>query len=224
MFSILLVFLSHPKLKKNDCQNIYFVYIILFIQYSLHAQGAQSSIYPSINNGWQFTFSPTLSSREKIKPNYTNTSELNVYSKPTWGFNAQITRHLSINDKSFFAIGGSLGFYKADIGYNFSSNLLDSIKLINYSPDDYDNYGLTFHYSASAKYCLKIWETSRTDFFSNFGLGFNYMMASFYGFGGNNDHLSAFGVFNENRKPFLSGTLDFHCGIKSQKGFILFQV
>lgn len=179
---------------------------ILFVQYNLHAQGAQSSIYSSINNGWQFTLSPTLSSKQKIKPDYSNTSGLNVYSKPVFGFNSQISRHFNINDKRFFAIGGSFNLYKADIGYDLSTQFFDSIRLKNDIPYDYNNYGLTFHFSASAKYYLKICGTDRTSLFSNVGLGLNYMMASFYGYGSDDNVLSFYGVFNENRKPFLSGT------------------
>lgn len=193
------------KIAKMNCKTLISLVFVVFIQHDLLAQGANSALYPSINNGWQLTLSPTLSSKSTIKPNYLNTSELKVYSKSILGFNSQISRHLSINDKSFFSIGGFWGLYKADIGYDLSRPLLDSIRLKNYLSNDYDNYGLTFHFSASANYHLRIWGTNRTSVFSKFGFGLNYMIASFYGYGLDSDNITAKGVFNENRKPFLSG-------------------
>jgi hypothetical protein len=183
---------------------ILFVYVA-FIQQHLLAQGANSTIYPAVNNGWQLTLSPTLSSKSTIKSNYLNTSELNVYSKAIWGFNGQIARHLSINDKSFFSIGGSFGFYRADIGYDLSRPLFDTTRLKNSLTFDHDKFGLTLHFSTSVNYNLRIWGTNRTSIFAKIGLGLNYMMASFYGYGDSSQNITAIGVFNENRKPFLSG-------------------
>ena len=176
----------------------------------------------TVNNGWQITLSPTLSSKERIKANYLNTSELNVYSKNTLGIDFQVFRNYSINEHSFFSVGGSLGTYKADIGYNLSEKLLDSLKLKSFDANYYDNYGLAFLLSASTKYYFKILKNNRTYLYANVGLGINYLSPAFYNFGNNTNHLSLNGSFNENRKPFLSGIvgLSFRRQISDRLYFI----
>ena len=172
----------------------------LFVQYELVAQNSNTKD-STINNGWQITFSPTLSYKESIRPNYPNSLELSVYSKHTLGLNFNFSRNFNINSYSFFNIGGILGTYKADIGYDLSEKLLDSIKLTNY----YDNSGLTFQLSVFSKYYYKILKINKTDLFANVGLGANYFAAAFYSFETND--MAMKGLFNENRKSFLFVTI-----------------
>ena len=109
-----------------------------------------------MNNGWEITLSPNLSFKENIKPNYPNISDLNIYSKPTLGFDVNVSRNFSWSDKSYLSMSGSLGNYKADIGYNLNKNLLDSYKLKSYDAYYYDKSGLSLNFSFSSKYNYSI--------------------------------------------------------------------
>ncbi len=175
-----------------------------------------------INNGWELSFSPYLSFKENIKPNYPNTSDFNIYSKPTFGFDVNISRNFSWSDKTYLSIGGSLGSYKADIGYDLNKNLLDSNKLKSYDAYYYDKSGLSLNFSFSSKYYYSIFKTSRNECFAGIGINLNYLVPAFYSFGDNRSHLAMNGSFNNNQRPFLSGivSLSFRHQISERFYFI----
>ncbi len=175
-----------------------------------------------MNNGWEITLSPNLSFKENIKPNYPNISDLNIYSKPTLGFDVNVSRNFSWSDKSYLSMSGSLGNYKADIGYNLNKNLLDSYKLKSYDAYYYDKSGLSLNFSFSSKYNYSIFRANKNECFIGVGINLNYLIPAYYSFGDGRSHLGMNGSFNNKQRPFLSGiiSLSFRHQISERLYFV----
>ena len=195
--------------------------LILLQLVSIESLVSQTKL-PQINKGWELSFSPNLSVKEKIKSNYINISDFNIYSKPTLGFDVNISRNFSWSEQSYLSIGGSLGNYKADIGYDLNKNLLDSNKLKSYDAYYYDKSGLSIYFSLSSKYNYDIFKTNRNECFIGIGLNLNYLIPAYYSFGDNRSHLGMNGRFNNNQRPFFSGiiSLSFRHQISERLYFV----
>ncbi len=203
---------------KIDIKTFTLAIIFLLNQYTLVSQTKA----PRNNKGWEIIFSPGLAIKENIKPDYLNTPDLDVYSRRMLGLDLNISRSFSLSDKSYLSIGAALGKYKAGVGYSFNKNLLDSIKLISNFASSYDNGGSSLYFSLTSKYNYSIFKKNVNEFFVGIGVNLNYIKPSFYKFGDRTSHLILNGNFNDNKQPFLSGTISisYRCQISDRLYFV----